>query len=170
MNLLKFWPQILLAITLLFTGCTRDDICDPNVPTTPLLIITFKDFLNRDEPKQVVGLSVIGDYSPAVNIISEVTTDSIAIPLRTAVDNTQYQLIQAATATTTEITDVYLTTYLRENIYINRACSFKTIFNELAFSENVTDSDNDSASWILDISINQTTVENENQSHITIFH
>lgn len=157
-------------MVLLLTGCTRDDICDPSETTTPLLIITFKDFLNRGEAKQVTGLSIIGDYSPEAVIITGATTDSIAIPLRTAIDDTQYQFIRAATNTSTEITDVFLATYLREDVYINRACSFKTIFNNLAFSENVTDSDNDSASWVLDVVINQTTVADENQSHITIFH
>lgn len=170
MKPLKFWPQILLAMVLLFTGCTRDDICDSSQATTPLLIITFKDFLNRDEAKPVVGLSVIGDYNPEVLIISGVTTDSIAIPLRTAADDTQYRFVRAATDTSIEITDVFLANYNREDIFINRACSFRTIFNDLAFSENVTDSDNDSASFILDVVINQTTVANENQSHITIFH
>lgn len=171
MKLLRFWPQISIALLIiLISGCTRDDICDPNETTTPLLIITFKDFLNRDEAKSIAGLSIVGDYTPEAPIATIVTTDSIAIPLRTAVDNTQYQFIKAATETSTEITDVYLANYEREDVYINRACSFKTIFNNLAFSENVTDSDNDNASWILDVEINQTNVTDENQSHITIYH
>jgi len=170
MKFLKFWSQILLLVLLVLPGCSRDDICDPNEPTTPLLIITFKDFLNRDEAKQVSGLSIVGDYNPEAQIISGTATDSIAIPLRTAVDNTQYQFIKASTETSTEIIDVYLANYEREDVYINRACSFKTIFNNLAFSENVTDSDNDNASWILDVEVNQTNVIDENQSHITIYH
>ncbi|MFT5079015.1 MAG: hypothetical protein ACI825_000857 [Planctomycetota bacterium] len=170
MKFLKLWPHLALALVIFITGCTRDDICDPGEATTPLLIITFKDFLNRDEAKQVVGLSVIGDYTPEVTILTSATTDSIAIPMRTAADNTQYQLIRAATDTSAEIIDVYLAAYAREDVYINRACSYKTIFNNVAFSKNTTDSDNDPATWILDVVINQTNVTDENQSHITIYH
>ncbi|EDM43036.1 hypothetical protein SCB49_12464 [unidentified eubacterium SCB49] len=170
MKFLKFWPQVLVSMMLLFNGCTRDDICDPNEATTPFLIITFKDNLNRDDAKEVVGLSVIGDYTPEAEILTEVTTDSIAIPLRTATNNTQYKLVRAATDTSAEIIDVFLANYQTEDIYINRACAYKTIFNNLAFSENVTDSDNDSASWILNYEINQTNVADEIQSHITIYH
>lgn len=170
MKFLKFWHQILAVTVILLSGCTRDDICDPEEATTPLLIITFKDNLNRDESKQVSGLSIIGDYTPEAAIITNTTTDSIAIPLRTAVNDTQYQFIRAETATSAEVVDVYLTNYEREDIYINRACGFKTIFNNLAFSENVTDSDNDNASWILDFLINETNITDENQTHITIYH
>ncbi len=169
MKPLTFWPQILIAMVLLFTGCTRDDICDPSEANTPLLIITFKDVLNRSEAKQVTGLSISGDYDPEVIIASGVSTDSIAIPLRTTDNDTQYRFALAITDSTSTI-DVYKASYLREDSYINRACGFKTIFNELAFSENVTDSDNDSASWILDVVINEPNITNENQSHITIYH
>ncbi len=170
MKSLKFWPQIILATLLLISGCTRDDICDPNEATTPLLIITFKNSLNREESKTVTGLSIIGDYTPETIIESGITTDSIAIPMRTGANDTQYQFILAETDTSAEIIDVYLAEYTREDTYINRACGFKTIFNDLAFSENVIDSDNDNASWIVDVEINQTNVTDENQSHITIYH
>ena len=157
-------------MVVILSGCTRDDICDPNEATTPLLIITFKNNLNRDEAKSVTGLTVLADYRLASIIESGTTTDSIAIPMRTAFNETQYQFIRAATATSLEIIDVYRANYTREDLYINRACGFKTVYNNLAFSENVTDSDNDTASWILEVVINQTNVTDENQSHITIYH
>lgn len=170
MKLLKFWPQIVLVTCIIFTGCTRDDICDPNEATTPLLIITFKNSSIPDEAKAVAGLTILSEYDEEIIIASMVTTDSIAIPLRTAFDDTQYKFIRAETNTTTVNTDVYKASYTREDVYINRACGFKTVFNELTFIEDETDPDNDETPWINQVIINQTNVENENQSHITIFH
>jgi hypothetical protein len=155
----------LLLVVSVNGGCTRDDICSGVTPTTPLLIINFKDIANPLVAKSVTGLTVETDYDPSVLLLSGVTTDSIALPLQTALDNTRYKFIINA-GETDELIDVYEFNYLRENIYINRACGFKTIYTALSAIED----DNGPIDWIINLEILNTIVENENQAHITIFH
>jgi len=62
-------------------------------------------------------------------------------------------------------TDRVTFNYQRENIYINRACAFKSIFKQLSAEREI-----DPKSWIQEIRVNKFIVENENETHITIFH
>lgn len=163
MNRFKYFKFIL--IFLIVNGCTRDDICSEVTPTTPLLIINFKDIANPLIAKSVSGLTIETDYDPSVLLLSGVTTDSIAIPLQTSLDNTRYRFI-INTGETDELIDVYEFNYVRENIYLNRACGFKTIYNALSAIED----DIGPIDWIINLEVLNTTVENENQAHITIFH
>ena len=160
--------KLLLLLTLVISlngGCTRDDICSEATPTTPLLIINFKDVANPLVAKSVSNLTVETDYDPSVLLLSEVTTDSIAIPLQTGLDNTRYRFITNA-GETNELIDIYEFNYMRDNIYINRACGFKTIYTTLSAIED----DDEPVDWIINLDVLNTTVENENQAHITIFH
>lgn len=160
--------KLLLILTLVFSingGCTRDDICSEVTPTTPLLIINFKDIANPLVAKSVSNLTVETDYDPGVLLLSEVTTDSIAIPLQVGADNTRYRFITNA-GETNELIDIYEFNYMRENIYINRACGFKTIYTTLSAIED----DNGAVDWIINLEVLNTTVENENEAHISIFH
>ena len=64
-------------------------------------------------------------------------------------------------------TDAFNVTYQRgADIYINRACGFRTSFTDI----DPTIQAEGSANWMLVSSVNNTTVENEDITHITIFH
>jgi hypothetical protein len=156
---------LLLTMFAALNSCTRDDICSEATPTTPLLIITFKDITNPLLAKTVSNLTIETDYDPSVLLLSGVSTDSIAIPLRTGDDNTRYRFTTNA-GETDELIDVYVFNYARDDIYINRACGFKTIYTALSARED----DNGPIDWIIDLEVLNTTVENENEAHITIFH
>lgn len=160
----------LIALLFISNSCSKDDICDPEIAVTPLLIITFKNFENRDLSKAVPNLIVTTNYNPSEEIINTTSVDSIAIPLRTAVGDTSYQFTSIDTSIDTNITDVYDFTYGREDIYVNRACGFKTIFTNFIATENEEDPANDVPSWILELAVQQINIENEIQAHITIFH
>lgn len=157
----------IIASLLLLNGCTRDDICAPDQAVTPLLIITFNNTLDREERKAVTNLVVTTDLNEIT--IANVASDSIAIPLSTTADDTRYRFM-ATNTNNIDVTDVLEFTYTREDTYINRACAFKTTYTNITATEDTQDEDNDAASWIRDIQINEQTVENELQSHITIFH
>ncbi len=157
-----------IIIIACFDGCTRDDICAAGTATTPQLIITFKDVSNPAVLKTVIGLSIVTDYDNAVQVLSRTDTDSIVLPLRTTSDTTQYRFIRTTIINTDTIVNIDKVsfTYLREAIYVNRACGYKTIFSELdAAREN-----EGTANWILNFEILNTRVENENNAHITILH
>ena len=156
---------LFFTIALTFYGCTRDDICPDGTPTTPLLIITFNDIANPLVAKEVTSLTVDTDYTTSVRVIDHVQTDSIAIPLRPGDDSTQYRFILDE-GETSELIDIYEFSYDRLNVYVNRACGFKTTYSSLSAGEDLSGP----IDWIIDININKTTVEDETAAHITILH
>jgi len=156
---------LLLILISCLNGCTRDDICSEATATTPLLIITFKDITNPLVAKSVENLTIDTDYTNSVRVIDGIQTDSIGLPLRPGANSARFRFILNA-GETNEITDVYEFNYEREDIYVNRACGFKTIYNSLTATED----DEGLIDWIINLNILKTTVENEIEAHITILH
>jgi len=154
----------LLTIPLVL-GCTRDDICPEETATTPLLIITFNDIASPTERKPVTNLTVETAELNTTAVISETTTDSIAIPLRNASALTRYRFIKDDEGANPN-TDFVNFTYSTEDIYVNRACAFKTIYHELG----MTVQNEGTANWILQFQVLITDIEDETQTHITILH
>ncbi len=148
-------------------GCTKDDVCSGETPTTPKLVIIFKSKINPILYKEVTNLTIttIVD-NDTIDIIKSVTTDSIVIPLNTALDISEFQFISDNINDNEGNSDNVTFTYQRENVYINRACSFKAIYHELISQFEVVEGE----TWIKEININETTVEDENKTHVTIFH
>ena len=149
---------------LLFLGCSRDDICSGETLTTPKLVIVFKNVLNPTEGKAVSGFSIKADYSNDVTVLETTSTDSIAIPLRTAANETRFRFIQN-TDTNSENIDIVTFNYETNELYVSRACGFKTNYSNL--TAEVTD---DAVNWIQNIIIENQLVEDEQEAHITILH
>ncbi|PVW15689.1 DUF6452 family protein [Marixanthomonas spongiae] len=163
----KFCIAFLVLVAC--NGCTRDDICAETTQTTPLLIITFKNAAITTEAKPANGLTIETTLENSVTVLDNQTTDSIAIPLNTGADVTRYRFtINTDSVPNPPNTDIVEFSYDREDIYVNRACSYKTIYNNL----DATFEDEGTDNWIFQINVNATnnTVENENDTHITILH
>lgn len=144
---------ILFTILIsLITSCQKDDFCID--PVTPNLIIRFYDNDNPDEYKAVSGLIVWAEGLE--EIYSNVSTDSIAIPLDPAEDFTLYHL------TSSNGEDTITINYLRNEIFVSRSCGYTYNFTELELN-NVTNN------WIINTEITNETVENETE-HIKILH
>jgi hypothetical protein len=64
-SLLDFMKKILVLLLVvsvqLFSSCEKDDICDPNTPTTPRLIIDFYNIEDPTKTKNVTDLAIVGD-------------------------------------------------------------------------------------------------------------
>lgn len=162
-------------------SCEKDDICAEGTPTTPELIIRFYDLANQDETKTVAQLYayVLDDSNNAFNIngLTIATRDSIGLPLRTDDNSTRFVLHQdfdiddngTPDDDSDDIIlgnpDVVTVNYEREDLYVSRACGYKTIFNNISFSVEL-DGDN----WILNSDITSANVENENSAHVKVFH
>ena len=130
MKTVKLVSFFIAGIVLLTTGCTRDDICDPNTAVTPLLIITFKDNANITQAKSVTGLSIRkNDPDSTLVFLSTEATDSIAIPLDTETDLTELLFIMNVSDEETINGDFINFSYEREETYVNRACAFKTTYS-----------------------------------------
>lgn len=173
---------VLLLLLALTTTCERDDICAAETPTTPQLIIRFFDIAEPDQTEQVPDLFVFGlddDDNPiALQGISIADTDSIALPLKTDDIQTRFVLLRNAevddNGTADDSSDDFITgdnadtitvNYVTEEVYVSRACGFKTVFNELLFGSEI-DSDN----WIINSNVVINEVSNENQAHVQVFH
>lgn len=157
---------LLLFVSLVLNSCTKDDICSEGTPTTPLLIIKFKNYDNPLFSKTVNNLTVttIVD-NDTIHLYRFQTIDSIAIPLNTGEDFTDYLFVKDDENENSGNTDKINFNYQRESVYINRACSFKAIYTFLSADREI-DSDN----WIDEITVNKLIIENEEETHVTIFH
>lgn len=164
----------IFAITI---SCERDDICPESSPTTPSLIIDLLDFENSENLKNAPRLLVIGTIEgnkvalPGYEGNSQ--QSSLILPLKTDEDSTSFELVQNAEFDSENNLiggniDLINITYTREEIYVSRACGYKTIFKDV-----IIDIVDDSSNWLLgepeDLTNNEP-VENENATHFNLFH
>lgn len=163
--------NILISLLVLTTlmSCESDEICLEDI--TPKLIIRFYNDKLPNEIKSVINLKVNieginGDYS---NETITILTDSIAIPMQVAENNTRFILtIQGNESEGTEDNlDTITITYSQEDIFVSRSCGYKTIFNETN-GALIDDDDN----WIKNIeTVNDPQqIIDENAAHVKIYH
>ena len=155
-------------LSLSFSGCEKDDICVDD--TTPRLIIEFFDDASPANLKNVTNLKVTGvGETDALKVFTGVS--KIELPLKNIDDTTQYILILNSTSTTGANNEDFLQfDYTRQNVYVSRACGYKTIY-ELNSPNGVTltDAATPDQLWIRNISIQTTNIESENEVHIKIY-
>ncbi len=156
----------LFFIGCFLNSCTKDDVCSEGTPATPKLIISFKNYDNPLFSKTVNNLTVStvveGD---SIHIYRFETTDSIAIPLNTNMDFTDYLLVKDDDSDNPGNIDKINFNYQRESVYINRACAFKAVYTQMAADLEIEE-DN----WIDETTVNKFRVEDEKDTHVTIFH
>ena len=152
-----------------FKGCTRDDICPDGTATTPKLVVVFKNAAIPEDRKRVIGLSVETDYDHSVLVLGGTETDSIALPLNTNSDTTKYRFIRTTIINTDTIVNIdkVIFRYNRQDLYVNRACGFKAVFNEL---ESKLEEEPGEGNWIKNIITERTTVNDEIKAHIVMLH
>lgn len=158
--------SFILIVLCCTTSCERDDICPPTTPTTPFLIIVFYDVAEPEEKKSVQSLSYVIDG--AMDTIALGTTDSILLPLDTNNISTKIQLIRNTDNEIFTNADNIRFDYQVDELYINRACGFKANFSNLSATREVEDPSTNN--WIRSISVEQFNVENEQNTHVFIFH
>ncbi len=163
---------ILFGITTIFSlGCEPDDICPESTATTPNLIIQFYDLSIQENKKNVFGLKVQGvDNDTPLTNYNVVSVNEIVIPLKTNSNSTQYSLHKEYTNINDVIggnEDIITINYVTEQVYVSRACGYKTIFKNVTLTIN-SDTDN----WIQSkesLNDNQS-VEDETAAHFKLFH
>jgi hypothetical protein len=161
----------LLLFVFLLVGCEKDDICDANTPTTPRLVIEFYDFNASTETlKNVTNLGVIAPSF--IEGIGFNGVNKIQVPLKITEDTTTLRFIQNGSDTniTNDNEDILKFNYSRNEVYISRACGFKTLFTLNTTSPIVpTEPFSSASSWIKNIVIVKANLENENEVHVKIF-
>lgn len=164
---------ILVIIVTSHFSCERDDICPESTPTTPRLLIDLYDFSNQEERKNAIDLRVQGvdneDVLPGYDVVR--AKDELILPLRTDSNTTQYKLhinyLKKDDGTVEGNQDIITINYSREEIYVSRACGYKTIFKNVTLSIE-PDGDN----WIKlkeSLTENQS-IEDETAAHFNLYH
>ena len=166
----------IIALLLLFTciafSCERDDICDENKPTTPRIVVEFRDFALTENTKNVSKLRIedVDDPTRVLDGYNIVTEDQMLLPLKTNASETKYRVYKNYVNTDGTITgndDIITIQYSTTEVYVSRACGYKTIFNNVAIII-----ENDSDNWMefaLAENDNQSVI-NEDEIHYTIHH
>lgn len=172
---------VLFIILFSFPSCEKDDICDSSTSTTPRLVIEFYDSTNPSELKTVTNLKVIGEgMTDGVVFDSSLSDDSqylsndstIYLPLNPDSDTATYQFILNFGSTTTSIinTDQITFDYTRNNVYVSRACGYKTLYTfSTATPPTHTAVPATNAKWIQYIVVQKTSINDENETHVKIY-
>lgn len=144
-------------IVLSVSSCERDDICIDDV--TPNFTIRFFDSEDPDETKSISGLEVkLLDTDIDTLLFS---SDSIQLPLRLDINTTKYSLTNELSESLIK-TDTITLVYSPEVVFVGRACGFKSIFNNVVYSNT--------NNWITDVEIVSETINDENLAHVKIYH
>ena len=156
----------LLLIILTFSGCEKDDICTEE--TTPRLVLEFYDISNPSNLKTVLNLKIKG-----VGLTDDLGTyngvSKIQLPLKIDGTTTKYSLILNSLDTTPN-EDFLEFNYTTQNVYVSRACGYKTTFTLNNPSGVIkTDAAIPDSFWIQDINIQTTNITTENETHIKIY-
>ena len=151
--------SLILLVFLTFSSCEKDDICDANTSTTPRLVIQFYDFSNPTVLKNVTNLKVIGE-GMTEGIFFNGNGSTVSIPLKTTENSTTYRFIFNSDLPSSNEEEIKFEC-TRENIFVSRACGFKTIFSLDKISSDLL--------WIKDIRIEKSNIVNENETHVKIY-
>jgi hypothetical protein len=166
---------LLFVIALSFSSCEKDDICDPKTVTTSRLVITFYDVTNSSVKKNVTDLKIIGEGMTdgvSFNGTSLINGSTVSIPLKTNSDATTFRFILNAENTNPALIneDILKFNYVRENLFVSRACGFKTEYTLDPQTPYVhTDAAVPDQKWIQFIAVKNSIIANENETHLEIF-
>lgn len=153
---------LLLIFAISFWNCEKDDLCADGTVTTPQLVIEFYDATDNTLLKEVSGIAY---FETSVNDTLTATSSSqILVPLKTNADQVTFNLILNGNDddVSDDIEDSITFDYSREDIYISRACGYKTNFtlNTVTLNSN---------NWINNYSIEQPSITNEDEVHVKIY-
>ena len=160
---------LLIAIAWTSSSCEKDDICDSATATTPRLVIEFYNAANPNVTKEITNLALVAvgheDDTLVFNAVSKIT-----VPLQTTADVTKYKFILNYKSTDPLIynEDDLEFRYSRTNIFVSRACGYKTLF---VFGNNpytLTDSAAADGFWIKGTTLLQPLILNEDEAHLKI--
>lgn len=158
---------LLLLIGFFFSGCEKDDICDAETPTTPKVVLEFYDIANPTVLKNVVNLRIYNsDFTFGFGFTN---ASKGKLPLKTFQDSAAFYFVQNGNIdpTTDDNSDEVTFNYTRRNVYVSKACGYKTLYTLDATNPVVVTAD--SNNWIQNVTISQPNIENENETHVKIY-
>lgn len=172
-----------VVILATLSTCERDDICPEDVPTTPLMLIEFFNVSNQENNKNVTNLYIqgVGNTEPLSGFSGTSTVFEAQLPLKTDENSTSFRFISdyelvddngTPNDTSDDIfngnEDIITINYIAENVYVSRACGYKTIYKAVNIQFDADDTDR----WIVlaqPLNDNQS-IEDETTTHFKFFH
>ena len=168
----KFIASIIVLniIVLYLSSCEKDDICPEGTPTTPSLII---EFYNKDN-REILKTINLEYFAEGFADVDTITSSRLELPLRVDADNVKWSMTYVYTPTTGNVirnTDFMEFNYERNELYVSRACGYKTIFALDPDTDDtaLTDSPAEDGFWISSFSVETLNIDNEDETHIKIF-
>ncbi len=168
---------LLISTVLFFSfGCERDDICAETTITTPKLVIVFRDAEDPTKTKRVENFNAKAIGEEDFYFETPVNDTIVKLPLKTSMGNTNYQFIINSVENTDEDeedtpapnTDEINFIYTPVDVFVSRACGYKTEFLEL--DANLIGEQNN-ANWIDNINVQQpNNIVNEFTTHLYFYH
>lgn len=163
---------LISLLAILFWNCEKDDLCADGTPTTPQLIINFYDATNPSIKKIVPYLGIVEEGTKKDTLIFK-GKDAIKLPLRTNLKKTTYHLISSDLDSNGKVVFSNINkiefNYSTKDIYISRACGYKTLFTLANSPNGVVLTEIDNKGWINEVQVLQTNIINETETHIEIF-
>jgi hypothetical protein len=176
----KIFAFLLTILMSILTGCEKDDICTEE--TTPRLILEFYDTSNNAVLKNVVNLKVKGEGAADFIVFNTTLPEAdpnrylfngnkIELPLKIDGTTTKYSLTLDSTSPTGTNEDILQFNYTPHNVFVSRACGYKTTFTLEPSPNGVikTDTTIPVSFWIQDMNILTTNIVTENETHIKIY-
>ncbi len=162
-----------LLLTLFFSlftlnSCEKDDICIAG--DTPKLRIGFYNSNDTASAKEPTDLVIIGkDKTTTLSKIvpSDNTGYELLIPLNPSEDSSSYYLFRNASIVDGILSgEVELLTisYDLKAVYISKACGYIANYEQLQIDRELDQS------WIQNIRIENSSITNENEVHVKIYH
>ena len=168
---------LVLLVAVSFWNCEKDDICADGNSDTPFMVIEFYDSANPAVLKNVTNLKVLLNGTTTAVVFNKAlesgnparylsNDNKIAIPLNTSAIQSAFEFKLNA-ENTLENSDMIKFNYAKSDVYISRACGYKTVFqldptNPVEFTPIGT-------SWIQNIEVSQPNILNENEVHVKIY-
>ncbi|RZJ72248.1 DUF6452 family protein [Flavobacterium sp.] len=163
---------LILLLAASQVNCERDDICAETDPTTPRIVIDVYDYTNNSLLRTVPNMTLRSTETDSVTTFTN--TSKLYVPLKTFDTSTTYTFTinddeNPATAT---FSDQITFTYGTREIYVSRACGYKTVFDlsrEVGVPAVLLNNGNP-GTWIRNIIIDTHTIEAEDETHIRIYY
>tara|TARA_R110002012_G_scaffold206357_1_gene376133 strand:+ start:46770 stop:47291 length:522 start_codon:yes stop_codon:yes gene_type:complete len=167
---------LLILICCISFSCERDDICTLDTVTTPRLTISFYSIENPEQqnPRNVARIRVqgVGNEETLPDLDGTKSRQIIQLPLKTTENTTQYSIyknyrVDEAGNITAGNEDIITISYVTEEIYVSRACGFKTVFKNISMT---VEDDGDRWIQIIQSVDDNQIIENENATNYNIYH
>lgn len=156
----------LLLMVFVFSSCEKDDICADE--TTPKLVIEFFDISNPSNTKNILNLKVqeVGQ-TDAYNTFSG--KSKIEIPLKISNTTTKYSFVLNSSDAANLNEDFLEFNYTTQNVYVSRACGYKTTFELNNTNSGLIYSEGNDNRWMQNVVKVTNSITTQNETHLKIY-